>query len=85
MASLKRDIGTAPEALPGTVAGTKYAVQNQSVGQKLNIATAANAGAIDGAFTVKPGYVGYPTPEAGESIFVWFSARAGRIAYDKAG
>ena len=85
MASLQRQIGTDPEALPGTVVGTKYAIQNQAVGQTLRIATAANVGAIDGAFNVRSGFVGYPTPEAGESVYVWFVEAPGQIAYDKAG
>lgn len=84
MASLRRDIGTAPEAIPGTTAGQKYAIQHQSVRQRLFIATAASAGAIAGSFEVQPGQVGYPTPEAGESVFVWYEHAGGRIAYDKA-
>ena len=71
MASRSQAVTAAPTALAGTVEGTKYAVQNLSA-TPISLAVAAAAPAAEfRTFAIPPYGFQYPTPGAGEHIYVW--------------
>lgn len=74
-----------PVALAGVAADTTYFLRNTG-GAEIRVAIQASAPARDqkDAFPVPPGGDLYPTPEAGESIWVWATAAFSEVVFVEA-
>lgn len=85
MATSSQAVTAVPTALAGTVADTRYAVQNKGA-SAVTIAVAAGRPAADSdaTFAIPPGAFGYPQPAVGESIWVW-GAPGAKVAYEATG
>lgn len=82
-APLEQVVTPEPTVLANTVAGTRYAVQNQS-GNPIRVTyAAALPKATDPSYVILPWKTGYPEAEPGESLYVW-GENGGKVAYSEA-
>ena len=91
MAAYRSDVTETPTALPNVAEGQKYSVQNQSVNfnSEIYIVVSDTVPDLDAdpptaSFIIPPLGLGYPTPESGDSIWVWVKAGRGMLVYDRA-
>ena len=63
-------VTTTPSALPGTSDDVTYSVQNKGP-DEIHVLAAVGAPASRAGFIIPRLGFGYPTPETGESIWVW--------------
>ena len=91
MAAIRVDVSTTPTALANVDESQRYSVQNQSVNYNFEIYIVVSDTAPDldadpptASFIIPPLGFGYPTPESGDSIWVWVKAGRGMLVYDRA-
>ena len=63
-------VTTTPSALPGTADDTTYSVQNKGP-DEIHVLAAVAAPPNNAGFVIPRLGFGYPTPETGESVWVW--------------
>ena len=80
---MRQAITDEPVALAGTSSGTEYTVQNLA-GIRCRIAVKADAsGALASHYFIEPFEHGYPTPDSGQSIYVWNDLGEGEVNYEE--